>query len=178
MSLRAVLLAATFLAVGCVTPRAAIVHDQDGDGVPDEKDECPLDAEEHGGDGDGCPDAPTITLESGRIHIRGKVVFDVASAELLPKNGKLLAILAKLLNEHPELKRVEIQGHTDTTGEDEFNQQLSVQRAERVRQALIENGVDQGRLLTKGLGKSMPIASNDTEVGRAQNRRVEFHVLQ
>ncbi len=153
-------------------------QDDDKDGIADDKDECPEVPEEQGGDGDGCPDAPEIVLESGHIHIRGKVQFPLNSAELLPKNQKLLDQLARLLRENPDIELVQIEGHTDNTGENAFNQQLSEKRAEVVKQALVERGVDPKRLVTKGFGKSRPIAPNDTEAGRAKNRRVELKVLE
>ena len=165
------------LAISCATTRKAM-PDADADGIVDAKDECPDAAEEKGGDGDGCPDAPQIVLESGKISIRGKIVFDVASAELLPRNGKLLELLAKLLAQNDQLKRIQIEGHTDATGDDAFNQQLSLQRAQTVGQALIQRGVKSERLSMKGLGRSQPLANNETEEGRARNRRVEFRVLE
>lgn len=166
------------LAAACATgPRPGPTADIDGDGIADGKDECPDAPEEKGGDGDGCPDAPQIVIESGMINIRGKIVFDVASAQLVPRNAKLLELLARLLKENDQVKRVQIEGHTDATGEDGFNQHLSLQRAQTVEQALIQRGVSADRLTTKGLGRSMPLAPNDTAEGRARNRRVEFRVI-
>ena len=167
------------LAVGCATaPKPLLSGDVDGDGIPDAKDECPDAAEEKGGDGDGCPDAPQIVIESGMINIRGKIVFDVASADLLPKNARLLELLAKLLNENAQIKHVQVEGHTDATGDEAFNQQLSLQRAETVAIALVQRGVKAERLTTKGLGRSQPMASNESDAGRARNRRVEFRVVE
>ncbi|MEW6432650.1 MAG: OmpA family protein [Myxococcota bacterium] len=164
-------------ALSCAAvPRAPATHDTDKDGVVDVKDECPDEAGETGGD--GCPELPRIALESGRIVIRGKIVFELNSAELLPRNAKLLDALARLMNESAQVKRVEVQGHTDDTGEDDFNLALSLKRAEKVRQALIERGVDANRLSVRGLGKSEPVATNETPEGRARNRRVELKVLE
>lgn len=164
-------------ALSCAAvPRASPTQDTDRDGIVDVKDECPDEAGETGGD--GCPELPRIVLESGRIAIRGKIVFELNSAELLPRNAKLLDALARLMNESAQLKRVEVQGHTDDTGEDDFNLALSLQRAETVRQALIERGVDAKRLSVKGLGESEPVATNETPEGRARNRRVELKVLE
>lgn len=165
--------------VGCATtPKPVPSGDVDGDGIVDAKDECPDAAEEKGGDGDGCPDAPQIVIESGMINIRGKIVFDVASAELLPKNARLLELLAKLLTENDQIMRVQVEGHTDATGDEAFNQQLSLDRAQTVVKALIQRGVKSDRLSTKGMGRTQPLSSNDTEEGRARNRRVEFRVLE
>ncbi|MCC6337042.1 MAG: OmpA family protein [Myxococcales bacterium] len=150
--------------------------DADLDGVADAKDECPDAAGE--GTGDGCPDSPALVLESGRIVIRGKIVFELNSAELLPRNAKLLDALAELMKQSTQVKRVEVQGHTDDSGDADFNLQLSVQRAEHVRQALLQRGVDAGRLTVKGLGEKAPVAGNDSPEGRARNRRVELKVLE
>ncbi|MBS1152376.1 MAG: OmpA/MotB domain protein [Myxococcaceae bacterium] len=179
MRLRPLAVLLVAISAGCATaPKAGPGVDVDGDGVVDAKDECPDAAEEQGGDGDGCPDAPQIVIESGMINIRGKIIFGVASAELLPKNARLLEALAKVLNENDQIKRIQVEGHTDATGEEGFNQQLSLERAQTVGKALIQRGVKSERLSTKGLGRSQPLASNDTEAGRARNRRVEFRVVE
>lgn len=93
--------------------------------------------------------------------------------------GELASLdrIAALLGEHPELT-ARIEGHTDSLGSETLNQRLSLQRAEAVRQALIERGVDQGRLSAEGLGAARPIASNANAEGRGKNRRVEVYILQ
>jgi OmpA-OmpF porin, OOP family len=175
------LVGALFLTVvlGCASvPKAVPGGDADGDRIPDSADECPDIAEEQGGDGDGCPDAPTIEIESGMIEIRGKIVFALGSAQLAPQNAKLLALLATLLNENASIQHVQVEGHTDTTGDEAFNEQLSLERAQTVVNALVERGVKAERLSSKGMGASQPRTSNDTAAGRARNRRVEFRVLE
>jgi OmpA-OmpF porin, OOP family len=176
----AALAAILVLGAGCATTRgtSALPSDLDKDGVVDQKDECPDVPEETGGDGDGCPDVPQIVLESGRIRIHGKIVFEVNSAEVLSKNSKTLDLLAELLKQNTQIKRVQIEGHTDDTGEAGFNQQLSVERAAGVQHALVQRGVEAGRLTIKGIGMTRPLASNETEEGRARNRRVELIVLE
>ncbi len=164
--------------VGCAsTPRAAREGDTDGDGILDARDECPDAAEEERGDGDGCPDAPRIAIEDGMIEIQGKIVFALGSAELAPQNAKLLELLAALLNENDAIKHVQVEGHTDTTGDEAFNKQLSIERAQTVVNALVHRGVAVERLHATGLGTAQPLASNATPAGRARNRRVEFRVL-
>lgn len=149
----------------------------DGDKIVDAKDECPDVAEEAGGDGDGCPDAPTIAIEDGMIEIHGKIVFALGSAEVEPRNTKLLGLLATLLQENAAVAHVQVEGHTDTTGDEAYNKQLSRERAEAVIKALVRRGVEPARLNAKGLGTSQPLASNATPAGRARNRRVEFRVV-
>ena len=72
--------------------------------------------------------------------------------------------------------RVEVQGHTDNKGGAQYNKKLSDRRAASVVRWLVHHGVDKGRLLSKGYGMDQPIDSNDSDVGRANNRRVEFHI--
>jgi outer membrane protein OmpA-like peptidoglycan-associated protein len=166
------------VAVGCASvPRAAPGGDTDRDGLPDANDPCPDAAEEKGGDGDGCPDAPKISIEDGMIEIEGKVVFALGSAVLTPQRAKLVTLLATLLDENRSIAHVQVEGHTDTTGDEAFNNQLSLERAQTVVKALVERGVEPARLSAKGLGNSHPQASNATAAGRARNRRVEFRVV-
>jgi outer membrane protein OmpA-like peptidoglycan-associated protein len=92
--------------------------------------------------------------------------------------GELASLdrLATLLKAHPELT-ARIEGHTDSLGGEALNQALSLQRAEAVRQAIVERGVDEGRLSAEGLGPASPIADNATAEGRGKNRRVEVYIL-
>ena len=84
---------------------------------------------------------------------------------------------ARILMDHPDL-RVSVEGHTDAMGSDAYNQALSERRAQAVKRYLVSAGVDASRLETMGYGESQPVASNDTEDGRAMNRRVELNVLE
>lgn len=107
-----------------------------------------------------------------RIVLRG-VNFDFNSFEIRPDARPVLDQAALLLNENPSVD-VRVEGHTDSVGSDEYNQALSVQRAEAVYRYLVNRGVAPERFTVEGFGKSNPIASNETESGRAQNRRVEL----
>ncbi len=157
---------------GCPEP------DNDHDGVLDDDDECPDDAEERGGDGDGCPDKARIVLRDGRVIVYGKVQFQVGSAHISPKSEQLLDELARLLSEHRQIRRLEVQGHTDSTGGADYNRKLSQERAESVRNGLIKRGVAARRLTARGYGEENPLAPNFTRAGRAKNRRVEFTILE
>jgi outer membrane protein OmpA-like peptidoglycan-associated protein len=152
--------------------------DNDRDGIGDDEDECPDDAEERGGDGDGCPDRPRIVLRQGRIQVYGKVLFRTGSADISPKSDQLLDEMARLIEQHKQIKRLEIQGYTDSTGDADFNLKLSQERAGTVRSALIKRGVGERRLIARGYGEEHPIAPNLTNAGRAKNRRVEFAIPQ
>src|SRR6202790_2535233 len=103
------------------------------------------------------------------------VLFDTGKADLKPSARERLAKVAGILIAYPDI-RVEIDGHTDSTGSLEFNERLSQQRAESVRSYLSRQGVNYSAITTQGFGPSQPIASNDTAAGRQQNRRVELVV--
>ncbi len=79
--------------------------------------------------------------------------------------------------QHPEIQIIEVQGHADDTGTAEFNQQLSAQRAQAVRGWLVKKGIDGKRLVSRGYGATRPIATNQTDEGKAANRRVQFVIV-
>lgn len=110
-----------------------------------------------------------ITFDSG-------ILFGFDKSDLNPNAKQNIAKLARILNEYPDT-RLTIQGHTDSKGDDNYNRQLSARRANAVRDYLVANGVNGGRLNTTAYGESAPVASNDTEAGRAQNRRVEVVIV-
>ena len=97
-------------------------------------------------------------------------------ASLRPESTNELERLTKLLNDVPTLK-IEISGHTDSKGADDYNKKLSDNRAKSVVDYLLKTGIATDRLTYKGYGEEQPVASNDTEEGRQQNRRTEFKVL-
>jgi outer membrane protein OmpA-like peptidoglycan-associated protein len=103
--------------------------------------------------------------------------FDTDKADLKPGAAKTLEEVVKLLTTHPDLA-VEIQGHTDSTGSDEHNLDLSRRRAATVKSYLLLYGISGGRLTTTGFGESKPVGDNTTEEGRAINRRVELHRIE
>jgi outer membrane protein OmpA-like peptidoglycan-associated protein len=103
------------------------------------------------------------------------VFFDLAKANLRPESNSELDRLVKLMNEVPKLK-VEISGHTDNTGSAVANETLSQQRADAVVAYLSTKGISKDRLISKGYGSNKPVAGNDNENGRQQNRRTEFEI--
>ncbi|MGH9675703.1 MAG: OmpA family protein, partial [Candidatus Acidiferrum sp.] len=111
----------------------------------------------------------------GLIVNMSDVLFDTGSATLKPGAREKLAKISGILLAHPGLS-LEIEGHTDSVGSDEFNQQLSERRADAVRDFLAEQGVPGSAITAKGFGKTQPVASNDTPEGRQRNRRVELVV--
>jgi OOP family OmpA-OmpF porin len=107
-----------------------------------------------------------------RIVLRG-VNFAFNSADIQADARPVLDQAAELLRENPGID-VRVEGHTDSVGSDQYNQALSVRRAEAVYRYLVNRGIEPERFTVEGLGKSQPVASNETENGRAQNRRVEL----
>jgi len=153
-------------------------EDNDEDGIPDDKDECPDLPEEQGGDGDGCPEKTYVKIEGGQMEIFGKVRFKTGSSEIDKKSDPLLDQIAAAMKANPQVKRVRVEGHTDDVGGSDLNQRLSEERASSVKSALVDRGVDSGRLESKGYGESRPTAPNQTAAGRAKNRRVEFIIVE
>ena len=188
-------------AKGCPVP-----VDSDGDGVTDDKDQCPntpagtrVDSKgcpvpvDSDGDGvmddkDQCPDTPVGTKvgptgcpeSAGEVPTDNWVLKDInfeVNSDALTADGRqvLDGVVAILLPRRNV--RIEIQGHTDSTGDEQKNMELSTKRAATVKNYLIGKGVDGSRLETKSYGSSVPVGDNATEEGRAANRRIEFKVL-
>lgn len=113
--------------------------------------------------------------EDGSVAFRN-VLFETGSATLLAVSGQELDRLVAVLTDNPALD-VQIAGHTDDVGEEDTNQRLSEARANSVAQYLAEHGIDESRITTIGFGESRPVAGNDTEEGRSQNRRTTFRLV-
>ncbi len=150
--------------------------DTDGDGFRDDQDACP---KEKGPDDPdptkrGCPKLVRVTEKE--IIILEQVQFDFGKATIKKESDPLLDSVAEVLKEHPEILKVEVQGHTDDKGAKALNAKLSQDRADAVRKALEKRGIEGGRLVSKGYGPDKPIADNKTDDGRAKNRRVQFIV--
>jgi len=143
-----------------IAPPIAKEGDADGDGVLDSHDKCPNTPRGAIVDKDGC----------WAFH---GVLFDVNQATIKPGYQSLFNNAIKVLTLNPGLT-IEIQGHTDSMGSSVYNQKLSERRALAVKQYLVDHKIAASRLTTKGFGESKPIASNDTESGRAHNRRVVY----
>lgn len=111
--------------------------------------------------------------DRGLVLTLGDVLFDTGKATLKPGAYSTIDRLAQALKEDPN-RRVMIEGHTDSVGSDEFNQQLSENRALSVQSALMQRGVSGSQITSLGKGESTPVASNDNAAGRQQNRRVEL----
>jgi OOP family OmpA-OmpF porin len=136
-------------------------QDSDGDGVPDYLDQCP-----------STPAGATVN-EVGCWSLKATMLFNTNSSYMKSEAHPLLDEVATILEKNPQIK-VEIQGYADNTGTAEYNQWLSERRAKRVMDYLVSKGIARDRLQAKGFGSTRPVASNATEEGRAQNRRVEL----
>lgn len=151
--------------------------DSDGDGIPDADDACP---DQPGPkDNQGCPRSirQRVVVSATRIEILDKVLFATGRVRLDPRSNELLDQVAAVLNSHPDLLVVQIDGHTDDVGAPSRNLMLSQARAESVAAYLESKGVDSRRLRARGFGQTQPIDTNRTAQGRANNRRVGFTVL-
>jgi len=147
--------------------------DNDGDGVDDGLDRCPR--ERGAASSEGCPRLKYKGVEVAALALRTteSVLFDGDTAVIRSVSFPLLDTIIEVLKEHPEL-RLEIQGHMDSSGDDQHNMKLSQSRAESVLRYLVDHGVDSARLTAHGYGETRPIESNRTSQGREINRRVEF----
>ena len=114
--------------------------------------------------------------DRGLVLTVGDVLFAVGKAEVAPGGQRSIDQLAQFLKTYPR-RRVLIEGHTDNTGNEDFNVKLSQQRADAVRSLLVARGVAPERIATRGYGPKYPLVENDTPAGRQQNRRVEILVL-
>lgn len=156
--------------------------DNDSDGVPDAKDKCPNKPETLNGikDDDGCPDTgkSLVVVTETQIEIKEMVQFETNSDKIKgDKSFQILDIIAAILKGNTAL-RVSVEGHTDNKGNADHNRDLSKRRAESVKSYLVGKGVAADRLEAVGFGPDRPIASNKTNKGRKQNRRVEFMIIQ
>lgn len=142
--------------------------DADGDGVADKDDKCP--AVPGPASNNGCPEYPLSMLADYDIN------FDLEKYNIDSQDVQRLSTVLKVLLANSGAN-ISIEGHADNTGEESFNNPLSNNRATSIKDYLVNLGIDENRLSTKAFGESMPKASNDTDEGRAINRRVEFKVV-
>ena len=125
----------------------------------------------------GASDAAAIQREGNLLAVtfRGDVTFDTNSTAVKPGLYSEIDRVASVLQQYPDTL-IRVEGHTDSVGSDKYNMDLSQRRAYAVKDLLTQRGVSPSRIETVGFGKSMPVASNDTEAGRQRNRRVEIKI--
>ncbi|MFO0626517.1 MAG: OmpA family protein [Polyangiales bacterium] len=160
---------------GCPDP------DNDGDGIADTADRCRDQPESVNGfeDTDGCPDTapPAAVVVESRITINQRVQFEYNRAVLLPESSAILDAVVSTLRDHPEIRRMRVEGHADDQGSANHNLTLSRNRARAVMRYLQQHGIARGRIDSEGYGSTRPVAPGDTAEAHAANRRVEFVIL-
>jgi outer membrane protein OmpA-like peptidoglycan-associated protein len=157
---------------GCPDP------DRDGDGVPDRIDNCP---DEPGTvENQGCQQPQMVVIGADRLEILERVYFKTGSAKLQKRSWALLDQVAAVMRAHPEIQVVRVEGHSDSTGNLNYNIKLSKRRADTVVRYLIgRGGVAKERLMSEGFGPTRPLVEDaKTRDELAQNRRVEFHIVE
>jgi OOP family OmpA-OmpF porin len=158
---------------GCPDP------DNDKDRILDVNDKCPNEPETYNGkdDEDGCPDRGQVIVRRGKIEILDKIYFETDKADIKPVSFPLLDAIAATIKGNPQLQLIEIQGHADERGNDDYNLDLTDRRAKSVRTAMEERGVETEKLRSRGYGEQKPICTGHNENCWSQNRRVEFIIL-
>jgi OOP family OmpA-OmpF porin len=158
---------------GCPDP------DNDKDRILDVDDACPNDPETYNGfqDEDGCPDRGNVIIEENQIIILEKIYFATDSAEILERSFPIVDAVAATLIGNPQITKVEVQGHADERGADDYNIRLTSDRAASVVQALGQRGVDLSRLRSAGYGERCPIDPAHNAPAWDKNRRVEFKII-
>ncbi|MFT3775466.1 MAG: OmpA family protein [Minicystis sp.] len=155
--------------------------DRDEDGIADAVDACPdvkgssdPDPKKHG--------CPHVVVTKTEIVITSQVHFLFGKSKINqtvdPVSDGLLTEVRDAIQGHPEMKHIEVQGHADAVGDEPYNQMLSQSRADAVRQWLISRGIPADKLTAKGYGSKVPIAPNTSPEGRAENRRVQFKIIE
>lgn len=145
---------------------APVPAESDGDRVLDSDEACDQDP-------DGCP-IGEIVVHNDRIVLDERVLFDTDRAHVKTRGREIIGQITALWHDHPEWARMTIEGHADLRGTDEYNQDLSQRRAERVRDVMVKLGITADRLTPVGYGRSRPLDPGETTEAHAHNRRVEF----
>jgi OOP family OmpA-OmpF porin len=155
------------------TPSEPVVRDSDRDGVPDSGDACAETPMNYAVDDRGCP----IPVD-GTSRIELLVNFDFDRSEVKPEYFSEIEEITDFMEQNPDVV-IELEGHTDSRGSEQYNLGLSERRANAVRQVMVDRfGISAGRITARGFGESQPVASNETDAGRAQNRRVITVIIQ
>ena len=122
--------------------------------------------------------AQRVVVTADAIEIKEKIQFAYNDAEILESSFSLLEEIKAVILEHDEIKKISIEGHTDSDGNDKYNLALSERRANSVVTYLVEHGVAADRLVAVGFGESKPLVEEKTDADKETNRRVEFHITE
>jgi OmpA-OmpF porin, OOP family len=123
------------------------------------------------------PPPPKAALTAEKIELSEIVQFETDSSVIREESKPILQAVADIMKNHPEIEKVRVEGYTDNTGTAAHNLTLSRDRAKSVKDYLVRQGVDAKRLETEGYGETKPVADNNTNEGRYQNRRVDFVIV-
>lgn len=121
---------------------------------------------------------PRVEVRDNKIEIREKIQFEYNKATIKEESFSLLNEIADVIRKNPHIKKIAIEGHASAEGNPKHNLKLSDERAKAVMQYLTEHGISQETLTARGFGSTKPVADNETEEGREQNRRVEFNIIE
>ena len=124
------------------------------------------------------PKPKRVEVTADQIVIHDKILFEVNKAVIREESHALCDEIAQVIKDNPQIKKLSIEGHTDSDGSDKYNLTLSDKRAASVMQYLVDHGIPQEQLTSKGFGESKPIGDNATAEGKEKNRRVEFIITE
>jgi len=153
--------------------------DNDADGILDAVDKCPNEPEAYNNveDEDGCPDKGSVIVQDNNVLILEKILFKTGSAEILAQSLPIVDAVAATLKHAPQFKVIEVQGHADVRGAEYANVKLTQSRAESVVKALVERGIEPGRVRAMGFGAYCPVDPANNNAAWEKNRRVEFKIV-
>ncbi|WP_437640694.1 OmpA family protein [Sorangium sp. So ce854] len=153
--------------------------DPDGDGLMAEADKCPNEAEVKNNykDDDGCPDVPRVALEGNELKLNEKIAFTDGKADIEPASQELLADIARVIKENPQVQFVEVAVHSEKVGSDWATVALTKKRADAVVKALVGLGVEKNRVRPAGYGAHCSFDAGETPEAKEKNRRVELKIM-
>ncbi len=152
--------------------------DADEDGLADASDHCPLTpGTQRGGTCGGCPERACMGGSGGSIDIGERVEFETGSDVIRTESEDVLRDVVSIVGTNPQLRRIRVEGHTDSVGDDGNNLELSRRRAASVRRWMVAHGIEAERVEAWGCGEAFPLNSNEHSYGRRANRRVEFLIV-
>jgi len=157
--------------------RGSPAKDNDGDSVADHLDNCPKEKGEASNQGCPAKDEQLVAIQQGKLEIKQAVFFATGRALIQKRSFRMLDQVAWVIQQHPEIEKIIIEGHSDNVGDPDVNRRLSLARANSVKDYLVKKGVEASRLDTKGYGPDRPLLPNKTAKGRAANRRVAFTIV-
>ncbi|XXX81743.1 OmpA family protein [Sorangium sp. So ce134] len=153
--------------------------DPDGDGFVAEADKCPTEAEVKNNykDDDGCPDVPRVALVNNEVKLNEKIAFAAGKADIEPASQELLANIAQIFKDNPQIQFVEVAAYSEKVGNDAATVTLTKKRADAVVKALTALGVEKNRLRSAGYGAHCAFDAGETEEAKEKNRRVEIKIM-